>query len=112
MTTAFHTAHPHRTTAHNSIITISTSTPPPVEHLPGSARTLGQRSSAPVDSAFGALAWVLAAVVGAVLGIAIGLVSAGFDTTRLLLAAGAVALSFGWLMALVTRPSAVGRTRR
>lgn len=119
MTTAFHTANQHSPSVRSSIITISTSTPPAIYQAPAALWAARKhtamsslRSTGPVEPAFGAVAWALAAIVGIVLGIAIGLVSAGFDTTRLLLAAGAVALGLGWLIALVTSPFMAGRTRR
>lgn len=111
MTTTFHTAQPHTTVAARSAITISTTSSAPRHNVPG-ALQMSQGAGAPLEHAFGAAAWALAAVVGIVLGIAIGLVSAGFDTTRLLLAVGAVALGLGWLIALATSPFVVGRTRR
>lgn len=50
----------------------------------------------------GLVARIIAGVTGALLGLAIGLASAGFDTTRILLAVGAFALGVGWFIALVT----------
>lgn len=114
MTTAIHPTQPHTAVAERSIITISTTVAAPIQNAPGTSWR--PRPDAATNSlargAVGGAAWVLAAVVGIVLGLAIGLVSAGFDTTRLLLAAGAVALGIGWLIALVTSPSVVGRIRR
>lgn len=114
MTTAIHTT--VRTSERaasalaGSTITISTAPLLTAHRVDGRGGLDGVVSS--LNPSFGAAAWVLAAVVGIVLGIAIGLVSAGFDTTRLLLAVGAVALGIGWLIAVLTSPSVIDRARR
>jgi hypothetical protein len=80
--------------------TITISTTPPI----GSGVSLERRS--PNRSPLvGVVARVIAGMTGVLLGLAIGLVSAGFDTTRLLLALGAVALGVGWLTALAIGPA-------
>ena len=84
--------------ATSATITIST-TP-----LIGSGASLERRS--PNRNPFvGVVARVIAGMTGVLLGLAIGLVSAGFDTTPLSLAFGAVALGLGWLTALATGPA-------
>ena len=62
--------------------------------------------------AVGVVGRVVAGATGAALGLAIGLVSAGFDTTRLLLGVGVVALTFGSLVALVTGPTVTSGPHR
>lgn len=93
------------TTATATRITISTT--PSVR----SGTSLGSRSTNQ-SPLVGVVARVTAGVTGALLGLAIGLVSAGFDTTRLLLASGGVALGIGWLIALVTGPTVTSAHRR
>ena len=80
-------------TATAATITIST-TP-----LTGSGLSL-TRHSMSRSPRVGLIARVVAGITGALLGLAIGLVSAGFDTTGLLLAVGALALGVGSLIAL------------
>jgi len=83
------------------------STTPSIE----SGTSLGSRSTRRQPLVWSA-AGVIAGVTGALLGLAIGLVSAGFDITRLLLGLGAVALVIGWLIALVTSPATTAASRR
>jgi len=86
---------------------ITISTTPPI----AAGTSLASRS-ATGNPFVGLVARAIAGVTGALLGVAIGLVSAGFDTTRLLLALGAVALGIGWLIALATGPATISAIRR
>lgn len=94
-------------------ITISTRTPvtfpSSTQGSKGRSDRLATRRANPL---VGVAARVAAGVIGVVLGVAIGLVSAGFDTTRLLLAVGAVALGLGWVIALATYSPLTARHRR
>lgn len=86
--------------------TITISTTPPG----GGSAPLGQRAVG--LSPVGVVARVIAGITGAVFGLTIGLVSAGFETTRLLLLVGAAALALGWFFSVVTdRPHAAARRR-
>ncbi len=75
-------------------IVISTMPVDPVRSL--AARSVGS------NPLVGLVARIVAGITGVLLGVAISLVSAGFDTTRILLAVGAVALCVGWVVALLT----------
>ncbi len=86
--------------AHPAIVTISTTPLVASGGLGPGTRLRGRsRNASPF---VGLVARVVAGLVGVLLGVAIGLVSAGFDTTRLLLALGAIALGIGWVVAFVS----------
>ena len=93
------------TTAHPETITIST-TPICAAHGTESSRPLTRRSTGGSPVA-GWIARVVAGVIGVLLGLVIGLVNAGFDTTRLLLALGAVALGVGSIIAVISDRTAI-----
>lgn len=87
--------------------TITISTTPMMTPTTALADRMSQR-----HSAVGVLARVIAGITGSLLGIAIGLVSAGFDTTRFLLVVGAAALALGWFFSVVIdRPNSSARRR-
>lgn len=71
-----------------------------------------RRRSSRCNPLVGLVARGIAGITGALLGLAIGLVSAGFDTTRLSLVAGAAALGFGCLIALVADRADTSTNRR
>ena len=89
-------------TATAATITISTAP------LTGSGVSLARLSTSR-SPLVGLVARVVAGITGALLGLAIGLVSAGFDTTGLLLAVGALALGVGSLIALSPGQTATDR---
>ncbi|MGB3734902.1 MAG: hypothetical protein WA964_08105 [Ilumatobacter sp.] len=86
--------------------TITISTTPMIE----SGTSIG-RCAVARSPLVGLVARVVAGITGALFGLAIGLVSAGFDTTPLLLALGAVALGVGWIVAVLTGGSATSQGR-
>ncbi len=90
--------------------TITISTTPAL--TPARTPAMTSYGVAPRSSLVGVVARVAAGLVGLLLGLAIGLVSAGFDTTRLLLALGGVALGLGWLIALITSAPVTSRGGR
>ena len=92
-------------TADAATITIST-TP-----LIGSGSSVARRAT-DRTRLVGRAARVIAGMTGVLLGLAIGLVSAGFDTTGLLLAVGGAAVGLGWIFAVVSGRAAISADRR